>query len=112
MKTLMKTKLLILTLCTLALASCGNDPDKEYCFEVKVTVTYRDTYEIHSKSEGYFMWCTEAQMEAEKEYLKEQKIESGVPEEFITVTGERVHNKSKAACNVYQLSAGIDKEGQ
>ena len=112
MRIIMKTKLLILTLCTLALASCGNDPDKEYCFEVKVTVTYRDTYETHSQSEGYFMWCTEAQMEAEKEYLKEQKIESGVPEEFITVTGERVYNKSKAACNIYQFSAGTDQEGQ
>ena len=104
----MKTKLFILALCAMALAACGMDPDKEYCFEVKVTVTYRDTYETHSKSEGYFMWCTEAQMEAEKECLKEQKIESGVPEEFITVTGERVYNKSKAACPKLHPSAGTD----
>ena len=94
MRIIMKTKLLILTLCTLALASCGNDPDKEYCFEVRYFVEYR--------GKGYggasYYWCTEEQMKAEIVRKKEELIESGVPEEYITVSGKRVYNKSEAAC--------------
>ena len=37
-------------------------------------------------------------MKEELELKKEELIESGVPEEYITVSGKRVYNKSTSEC--------------
>ena len=37
-------------------------------------------------------------MKAELELKKEELIESGVPEEYITVSGKRAYNKSISQC--------------
>ena len=84
----------MLILCAMALASCSTDPNKEYCFEVRYFVEYRGS----GHGETRYIWCTEEQMKAELEQTKEELIESGVPEEYITVSGRRVYNKSEAAC--------------
>lgn len=90
----MKTKLFMLILCAMALTSCSTDPNKEYCFEVRYFVEYRG----NGHGGTYYIWCTEEQMKAELELKKEELIESGVPEEYITVSGKRVYNKSISQC--------------
>ena len=75
--------------------SCSTDPNKEYCFEVRYFVEYRGS----GHGGTYYIWCTEEQMKAELELKKEELIESGVPEEYITVSGKRVYNKSTSECH-------------
>lgn len=88
------------------LASCSTDPNKEYCFEVRYTISDRGS----AKGGAYYIWCTEEQMQAEVVREKETLIESGIPEENITVSGKRVHNVSQAACPKLQPSDESEQE--
>ena len=75
-------------------ASCNNDPNAPHCWEVTVTVNMMGM-SIPSTS---YVWCTESELEAEKQALKDQQREFGLSEDLITVTSKR-SNKSESDCH-------------
>ncbi len=80
-------------LSTAMFMSCDNDPNVPRCWEVTMTVNVMG---MPMKTSQY-VWCTEAELEAEKQAIKEQQMQAGVSEDFITITSKRT-NKSQADC--------------
>ena len=74
--------------------SCDNDPNAPHCWEVTMTVNVMG---MPMKTSQY-VWCTEAELEAEKQAIKDQQTQAGVSEDFITITSKR-SNKSQADCH-------------
>lgn len=74
--------------------SCNNDPNAPHCWEVTITVNMLGM----PITTNQYVWCTEAELDAEKQAIKEQQKQAGVSEDFITITSKR-SNKSQADCH-------------
>ena len=75
-------------------ASCNNDPNAPHCWEVKATINMMGM----SIPTVTYIWCTEAELEAQKEISREQQRQAGFSDEFITITSKRT-NKSESDCH-------------
>ena len=76
------------------LTSCNNDPNAPRCWEVTMTI---NVFGLPMTTTQY-VWCSENELESEKQAIKDQQTQAGVTEEFITITSKK-SSKSQSDCH-------------